>query len=166
MVDITPQVLALPLFHRILLITSNLHWTPMEIYIMTCSKEILWRNIFSQITPPRKSEAEFQWVFFFFFFYWIGWANKFSHVVEKQPHVVWMELHWQSYLDEMVHWTGQADARDTNKCPDYVTCSAPILGAPEYHYADCFQPNLTCATCCIRRHRGHLLHRIEVRISF
>ena len=30
----------------------------------------------------------------------------------------------------MVHWAGRGDTRDTDKCPDCVARSAPILGAP------------------------------------
>jgi hypothetical protein len=88
-----------------------------------------------------------------------GWR-----ILQKRPHVVWMELHQETYLDEMVHWVGRADAIGSNKCPDCIACSSAILGPPEYRCEDCFQPDLTCAKCCVRRHRAHPLHQIEVRI--
>ena len=77
-----------------------------------------------------------------------------------------MELHRQTYLDEMVRWAGRGDAGSTDKCPDCLARSSPIVGAPEYRCEYCFLPDLTCATCCVKRHRGLPLHWIEVRFFF
>ncbi|PPQ76859.1 hypothetical protein CVT26_001497 [Gymnopilus dilepis] len=80
---------------------------------------------------------------------------------QKRPHVVWMELHRQSYLDEMLRWEGRADASCQDKCLDCVARSTNPQGLAEYRCSDCFIPDLTCASCCVKRHRTNPFHRIE-----
>ena len=38
-----------------------------------------------------------------------------------------------------------------------------MAGLPEYRCRECFIPDLACKVCCVKRHRAHPLHRIEVR---
>ncbi|KDR74714.1 hypothetical protein GALMADRAFT_70522 [Galerina marginata CBS 339.88] len=42
-----------------------------------------------------------------------------------------------------------------------IARSANSCGAAEYRCEDCFLPDLTCASCCVRRHRMNPFHRIE-----
>ncbi|PPR02783.1 hypothetical protein CVT26_009394 [Gymnopilus dilepis] len=88
-------------------------------------------------------------------------AKKQRSKVSKRPHVVWMELHRQSYLDEMLRWEGRADASTQGQCLDCVARSTNPPGLAEYRCSDCFIPDLTCASCCVKRHRTNPFHRIE-----
>ncbi|PPQ76700.1 hypothetical protein CVT26_004470 [Gymnopilus dilepis] len=81
--------------------------------------------------------------------------------VSKRPHVVWMELHRQAYLDEMLRWAGRADVVGRDSCPDCVARSIEPCGSAEYRCKECFVPDLTCSSCCVRRHRTNPFHRVE-----
>ncbi|PPQ97896.1 hypothetical protein CVT26_013070 [Gymnopilus dilepis] len=81
--------------------------------------------------------------------------------LQKRPHVVWMELHRQTYLDEMLRWEGRADASTQDECSDCVARLTTPPGRAEYRCSECFIPDLTCASCCVKRHRMNPFHRIE-----
>ncbi|PPQ77497.1 hypothetical protein CVT26_006143 [Gymnopilus dilepis] len=81
--------------------------------------------------------------------------------VSKRPHVVWKELHRQTYLDEMLRWSGRGDASFQMSCQDCVSHSAGVPNAPEYRCHECFIPDLVCASCCVKRHRMQPFHRVE-----
>ncbi|PPR01605.1 hypothetical protein CVT26_013324 [Gymnopilus dilepis] len=81
--------------------------------------------------------------------------------VSKRPHVVWMELHRQSYLEEMLRWEGRADASTSSECPDCIARSVKAPLAAEYRCQECFLPDLVCASCCVKRHKMNPFHRIE-----
>lgn len=73
-----------------------------------------------------------------------------------------MELHRQAYLEEQMRWEGRGDFAATKGCPD---CKARRLDPPEsavLRCRDCFLPDLVCPTCCVKRHRSHPFHQIEV----
>ncbi|PPQ82216.1 hypothetical protein CVT26_009177 [Gymnopilus dilepis] len=88
-------------------------------------------------------------------------TKKKRSKVSKRPHLVWMELHRQTYLDEMLRWAGRGDATSNVDCPDCVERSIEPCGRAEYRCRECFSPDLTCASCCVRRHRSNPFHRIE-----
>lgn len=84
---------------------------------------------------------------------------------QKRPHVVWKEVHRQTYLTEMMRLEGRGDFRGT-ECPD---CRARKVAEPssaDYRCQECLVPDLVCASCCVRRHRTTPFHRIEVRLGF
>ncbi|KAF8882630.1 hypothetical protein CPB84DRAFT_1686615, partial [Gymnopilus junonius] len=70
--------------------------------------------------------------------------------------------YWQIYLDELLHWAGQGDFRSSKACPDCLSHSSLEPGLPLYHCEECMVPDLTCSSCCVRRHRSHPFHHIEV----
>ncbi|PPQ76891.1 hypothetical protein CVT26_000661 [Gymnopilus dilepis] len=88
-------------------------------------------------------------------------AKKKRSQVSKRPHVTWMEQHRETYLDEMLRWEGRADASSQKECPDCILRSTNPRGAAEYRCEDCFIPDLTCASCCVKRHKLNPFHRIE-----
>ncbi|PPQ82484.1 hypothetical protein CVT26_012847 [Gymnopilus dilepis] len=81
--------------------------------------------------------------------------------VSKRPNVVWMELHRQTYLDELLRWEGRGDAASQGQCTDCLSRCTNPPGAAEYRCDDCFVPDLTCAPCCVKRHRTNPFHRIS-----
>lgn len=81
---------------------------------------------------------------------------------QRRPHVIWKELHRESYLNEMLRWEGRGDFRTQADCPDCTTRAKDAPGDAEYRCLDCFIPDLICSACCVRRHRAHPLHCIEV----
>lgn len=66
------------------------------------------------------------------------------------------------YLDEMIRWEGRSDVISEGRCRECLARGTQPAGAPEYRCLDCFLPDLTCRDCCVRRHRMHPLHVIEV----
>jgi len=86
------------------------------------------------------------------------------HFHQRRPHVMWRDVHRQSYLEEMIRWAGRADFRGADRCPDCAVRRSTVVGQPEYRCRECFIPDLVCQICCVKRHRAHPLHRIEVRI--
>ncbi|KAF9470843.1 hypothetical protein BDN70DRAFT_901798 [Pholiota conissans] len=88
-------------------------------------------------------------------------SSKKKSTVSKRPHVVWMNLHRQVYLNEIVRWAGRGDFRTAKHCPDCMSRCAESLGSPEYRCKECFQPDLVCKSCCVKRHRVHPLHVIK-----
>ncbi|KDR65407.1 hypothetical protein GALMADRAFT_148720 [Galerina marginata CBS 339.88] len=78
--------------------------------------------------------------------------------VSRRPHVVWKDQYRQVYLDEVLRWAGRGDFRSASQCPDCLARSA-APGVPAYWCEECIIPDLTCASCCVRRHRMHPFHR-------
>lgn len=82
--------------------------------------------------------------------------------LQRRPHVFWKEVHRQMYLEEVIRWAGRADFLGSKDCPDCVLRQKPASGSPQYRCRECFLPDLTCQLCCVKRHRAHPLHRVEV----
>ena len=82
---------------------------------------------------------------------------------QKRPHVVWKELHRQSYLEEIIRLAGRGDFQSAKDCPDCLARRA-MPCVPEYRCLECLIPDLVCLSCCVKRHRCHPLHRISVRV--
>lgn len=80
---------------------------------------------------------------------------------QKRPHVVWMENHCQSYLDEIVRSAGRGDFR-SEACPDCKARGRETPNMPEFRCEDYFIPDLVCQSCCVKRHRLQPLHWIQV----
>ncbi|KDR70910.1 hypothetical protein GALMADRAFT_144380 [Galerina marginata CBS 339.88] len=80
--------------------------------------------------------------------------------VAKRPHVVWKELHRETYLEEVVRWSGRGDFINARQCSDCILRKAEFPALPEYRCQECFLPDLVCASCCVRRHKAQPLHRI------
>ena len=99
-------------------------------------------------------------------------SKKHSNIVigpnflQQRPHVVWKDVHRQTYLEEIIRWAGRADFRPAQQCPDCVARGTAVPGPPEYRCRECFLGDLVCQACCVRRHRMHPLHRVEVSYSF
>ncbi|KAF9470104.1 hypothetical protein BDN70DRAFT_821745, partial [Pholiota conissans] len=72
-----------------------------------------------------------------------------------------MNLHRQTYVEEIVRWAGRGDFLNMKGCPDCAARGATAPGEPEYRCEECFPPDLVCAPCCVRRHRYHPFHKIE-----
>ena len=83
--------------------------------------------------------------------------------LQRRPHVFWKNVHRQAYLEEMIRWAGRADFMGSKDCPDCILRQKPVSGSPQYRCRECFLPDLTCQLCCVKRHRAHPLHRVEVR---
>ncbi|PPQ77173.1 hypothetical protein CVT26_008093 [Gymnopilus dilepis] len=87
--------------------------------------------------------------------------RKKASKVSARPHVVWKEKYRQIFLDEMLRWSGRGDFQYADKCPDCLARSSSNPGLPEYRCSECLVSDLTCGSCCVRRHRQHPFHRIE-----
>ena len=85
-----------------------------------------------------------------------------SDLTQRRPHVVWRDVHRQTYLEEVIRWAGRADFRGAKECPDCAARGSATVGPPEYRCREYFLADLVCQTCCVKRHRSHPLHRIEV----
>jgi hypothetical protein len=83
---------------------------------------------------------------------------------QKRPHVVWKELHRATYLDELMRTAGRSDFRNASQCADCMSRGGGP-GLPIYRCKECFIPDLTCMSCCVRRHKTLPFHRIEVCVS-
>ncbi|KAF8869055.1 hypothetical protein CPB84DRAFT_1694913, partial [Gymnopilus junonius] len=68
------------------------------------------------------------------------------------------------FLDELLRWSGHGDFRSAEQCPDCLAWSVSSPAQPEYRCKECLVPDLTCSLCCVRRHRVHPFHQIEVRL--
>ncbi|PPR07725.1 hypothetical protein CVT26_003718, partial [Gymnopilus dilepis] len=87
--------------------------------------------------------------------------KKKASKVSSRPNVVWKERYRQIFLDEMLRWSGRGDFQHAENCPDCLARSSSSPGIPEYRCAECMVPDLTCSSCCVRRHRLQPFHRIE-----
>lgn len=73
-------------------------------------------------------------------------------MVKKWPHIVWRDLHWGQYLDELLHLEGRGDYCKDTVYPDCVAHSknnSSNLGEPTFHCCDCFLDDLVCKSCCV-----------------
>lgn len=84
-------------------------------------------------------------------------------LTQRRPHVVWMENSRQEYLDEILRWAGRGDFRNSRDCPDCLSRKVQPPGPARYRCEECFSPDLVCGGCCVKRHRSHPLHWIQVR---
>lgn len=75
---------------------------------------------------------------------------------------MWKEKYREVYLNEFLRWEGRGDALNIKHCPDCVARGVEEPATPEYRCRDCFLPDLVCRGCCIRRHRVHCFHSVEV----
>lgn len=82
--------------------------------------------------------------------------------LQRRPHVVWMNLHHQAYLEEIACWAGRGDFHNAKDCPDCIAHCVEKPGSPEYRYEECFLPDLVCSSCCVKWHRVHPFHWIQV----
>jgi len=73
-----------------------------------------------------------------------------------------MSIHRQTYLDELTQWCGQGDFITSEQCSDCIAWGHPTPSSGRYRCHECFQPDLTCQSCCLKRHKTHPFHRIEV----
>lgn len=71
---------------------------------------------------------------------------------KKRPHVVWMEVHRETYLHKFMRWEGRGDALGTKVCPDCKARCSETPGEPRYRCKDCLVPDLVCRSCCMHRH--------------
>ena len=62
----------------------------------------------------------------------------------------------------MIRWAGRGDFLGASNCPDCLARKSPTPKPPEYRCRECFLPDLVCHSCCLKRHRTHPLHCIEV----
>lgn len=106
--------------------------------------------------PKKKSRVSVRSILVF-----LSTAIKFNQTPQKRPHVVWKELHRQTYLDEMMRLEGRGDFRTSTACPDCMLHGRDVVGAPVYRCRDCFMPDLVCQSCCVSRHRFHPFHHVE-----
>jgi hypothetical protein len=79
---------------------------------------------------------------------------------------VWKELFRDTYLDEVIRFSGRADFRASRDCPDCIARLTETPGPPDHRCKECLLPDLVCGDCCVRRHKRLPLHRIEVRVLF
>lgn len=83
------------------------------------------------------------------------------HALQKRPHVVWRDIHCQSYLEELMRWEGRGDFA-AEQCPDCKARRVDSPGPAVYRCTECLLPDLVCKICCVKRHRNSPFHRIEV----
>ena len=87
---------------------------------------------------------------------------KLIDVSQRRPHVVWMEVYREEYLLEMVRWSGRGDFRTAKQCPDCISRHTEVPGEPRFRCVECALPDLVCKSCCLRRHKLHPFHWIQV----
>ena len=87
---------------------------------------------------------------------------KLIVILQRRPHVVWMEVHREEYLLEMMRWSGRGDFRTAKQCPDCIARHVEAPGEPRFRCLACALPDLVCNSCCLRRHRLHPFHWIQV----
>ncbi|PPQ81057.1 hypothetical protein CVT25_014571 [Psilocybe cyanescens] len=87
--------------------------------------------------------------------------KKKKSMVARRPHVVWKTTYRQEYLDEILRWVGRGDFHQANHCPNCISRSIETPGCAEYRCRECISPDLTCLTCCIKRHRLTPFHCVE-----
>lgn len=92
--------------------------------------------------------------------------KTYSVKFKKRPHVVWKQVHRQTYLEEMMRCEGRGDFLHSKECPDCKIRRIPVPELPEYRCCECMLPDLVCAPCCVKRHRTNPFHRIEVWFSY
>lgn len=80
--------------------------------------------------------------------------------MQINPHLHWIRHHREKYFDEIVRHEGRTDFRDAT-CPD-CPLNTTETAKPQYRCRDCFLEDMTCQGCCLRRHRRHPFHVIEV----
>jgi len=85
-----------------------------------------------------------------------------SIFIQRRPHVVWKNIHRQTYLDELVRIDGRGDFAHVQQCMDCIARKVASPGVPEYRCLECFLPDLLCAACCVKRHWLQPLHWIQV----
>ncbi|KAL0567115.1 hypothetical protein V5O48_014873 [Marasmius crinis-equi] len=77
----------------------------------------------------------------------------------RRPGIWWMEHYRDKYLDELLRAEGRGDFA-FDGCLDCIARKGDVeKGA--FRCKDCFQGDLKCQQCCLRRHRLDPLHRIE-----
>ncbi|KAK7434994.1 hypothetical protein VKT23_019900 [Stygiomarasmius scandens] len=81
--------------------------------------------------------------------------------VSRQVNLVWAERHRQNYLDELIQWDGQGDSVQQEGCTDCIARKVHPPSAGEIRCLDCLVPDLTCASCCERRHQRNPFHQVE-----
>lgn len=89
----------------------------------------------------------------------IGYLTHCGH--EARPHCFWKNNSRQSYLDELLRWEGRGEFMHEDSCLDCIARGHKAV-KPEFRCLDCFLPDLVCQSCCVRRHRMHPFHAIEV----
>ncbi|KAF9554700.1 hypothetical protein CPC08DRAFT_766536 [Agrocybe pediades] len=60
--------------------------------------------------------------------------KKKKSLVSRRPHVVWKEIHRQTYLDEMLCWDGRGDFISSTQCPDCLSQKAEPPCSAEYRH--------------------------------
>lgn len=85
---------------------------------------------------------------------------------QQRPHVVWKDLHRQTYLNEIIRWSGRGDFLHAMHCPDCISRKVEDPGMPSFRCRECFSPDLTCQSCCVKRHRNNPFHRIQASFFF
>jgi len=75
---------------------------------------------------------------------------------------VWMEVHREEYLLEMMRWSGRGDFRTAKQCSDCIARQAEVPGEPRFQCLECALPDLMCNSCCLRRHKLHPFHWVQV----
>jgi len=73
-----------------------------------------------------------------------------------------MSVHRQTYLDKITRWSGRGDFNWAQQCGDCRVRGNATPSPAQFRCHECFQPDLTCQVCCLKRHRMHPFHRIEV----
>ena len=73
-----------------------------------------------------------------------------------------MEQYREIYLLEMIRWSGRGDFRTAKQCPDCLAQQAETPGEPRFRCLECALPNLVCSSCCMKRHKLHPFHWIQV----
>jgi hypothetical protein len=91
-----------------------------------------------------------------------AYRHLINVIPQRQPNVFWKENFQLLYLDEMIRWEGRGDVMGETDCRECCARVSLRPGVPEYRCLDCFLPDLTCHDCCVKRHRMHPLHVIEV----
>jgi len=83
---------------------------------------------------------------------------------QRRPHVVWMEQYREVYLLEMMRWSGRGDFRTAKHCPDCLARQVEAPGEPRFRCLECALPDLVCNLCCLRRHKLHPFHWVQVSL--
>ncbi|KAL0566303.1 hypothetical protein V5O48_015717 [Marasmius crinis-equi] len=78
----------------------------------------------------------------------------------KAVGIWWMERYRDKYLDELIRGEGRGDFA-FEECLECLMARDTKGEKGVFRCKDCFQGDLKCQRCCLWRHRGDPLHRIE-----
>lgn len=100
--------------------------------------------------------------------HWVCYLSYITFRLSKYPqtqtHRDWKDQKREEYLQEIIRHDGRGEWGSASGCPDCHVRGEHGISA-QYRCRECFLDDLVCKGCCLRRHKQHPLHIIEVCTS-